>query len=35
MGVLNLRVADASIMPKVMPRYAQALKRWHESDREV
>ena len=24
-----------SIMPQVMPRYAQALKRWHEGDREL
>ena len=24
-----------SIMPAVMPRYARALKHWHEADREI
>ncbi len=26
---------DGSIMPVVMPRYAKALKRWHETDHEA
>ena len=24
-----------SLMPSVMPRYARALKHWHEGDREI